>query len=104
MTVQLGVVLTNLYEPIHCDLPEGSHYKPLAATFNRMSEGELNELRETPLTTGRSIVRDVLAGRTGQIWRGGLAGRTAWTWWLTPSKVLDWVSKQNKGYDQWKMT
>ena len=102
VTVQLGLVSTNLYGPIKCELPENSHYQPIADALRKMTEGEFDELRETPLTTGRSIVNDVLAGRTGQIWHGGNAGTVGWTWWLLPRRMFDRLLKQSKGFDQWK--
>lgn len=101
LTVMLGQVRTQIYAntpPFR--LPEGSPYETIAATIARQDSGALNHNNEPADVAARNLVRDVFGGRTGQVWRGGLAGTVRLALWLVPRRLFEWILHSNRGiYD-----
>ncbi|RMZ74829.1 hypothetical protein DV737_g5696, partial [Chaetothyriales sp. CBS 132003] len=78
ITAMVGAIGTHLYANHEVSLPEGSYYTPIEAQIKKQSQGEMQEpFNEDVDITARNIVKDTLAGRRGQIWRGGEAGRAS---------------------------
>lgn len=101
MTVMLGQVSTQIYAntpPFH--LPEGSPYEKIAGVIATQDKGELNSKNESAEIAAKNLVMDTIKGRSGKIWRGGLAGIIWLTLWLLPTRLFDWILHLNRGvYD-----
>jgi hypothetical protein len=78
-------------------LPPGSHYKSVEAIIGKQGAGELQTNNERAEVVARNIVRDVVVGRKGQIWRGGVAGTAKYASWLLPTRLFEWVLHQGRG-------
>lgn len=101
LTIMLGQVKTQIYTntPVFY-LPEGSPYEKIASAIARQDSGEMNLNNESAEVTARNLARDVMSGRSGKIWRGGLAGTVALALWLLPTRLFEWVVHLNRGvYD-----
>ncbi|KAJ4415540.1 hypothetical protein N0V82_007262 [Gnomoniopsis sp. IMI 355080] len=101
LTVMLGQVSTQMYANsaiVH--LPEGSPYNKIASTIATQNRGELNFNNEPAEVTARNLVRDAISGRSGKIWRGGLAGTVSLALWLLPTWLFEWIVHLKRGvYD-----
>jgi 1-acylglycerone phosphate reductase len=86
VTVMVVAIGTTLYNGHEVSLPQGSYYKPIEEYIKKQSRGEMQEpFNESVSVTARNLVKDTLAGRRGQIWRGGEAGRASILSWLVPT-------------------
>lgn len=99
----VGAIGTQLYNKYDMSLPADSHYKPIEDIIRKQANGELQEPFNEPVDmTARNIVRDTLAGRRGQIWRGGEAGRASVLSWLVPTNLRERILHSNRGVYQLK--
>lgn len=101
LTIILGQVSTQMYAntPVF-HLPEGSPYEKIADTIAIQSRGDLNFNNEPVEVVARNLVRDAIGGRSGKIWRGGLAGTVCLTQWLLPTRLFEWIVHMKRGvYD-----
>jgi 1-acylglycerone phosphate reductase len=75
VTVVAGAVATsfkaNIPEP---NLPKNSLYLPVKDTIESISRGEQVKNPMPSDAFAEEVVKDVLGGKTGQIWRGSGAG------------------------------
>lgn len=101
LTVMLGQVSTQMYANTPAfHLPEGSPYDKIAGTIAIQNRGELNLNNEPAEVVARNLVKDILGGRSGRIWRGGLAGTVCLTLWLLPTRLFEWIVHLKRGvYD-----
>ncbi|RYO90884.1 hypothetical protein DL766_009703 [Monosporascus sp. MC13-8B] len=74
VTAMVGEVETEFYNHDTFSLPPDSHYKSIEAIIRKQSTGEMQVNNEKAWVTARNLVNDVLSGRSGQVWRGGVAG------------------------------
>nr|AMJ52082.1 lijC [Ascomycota sp. F53] len=103
VTAMVGAIGTQLYDNHEVSLPEGSYYKPIEETIKKQSRGEMQEPFNEPVdVTARSLVKDTLAGRRGQIWRGGEAGRASVLSWLVPTALRERILHSERGLYQLK--
>lgn len=63
-------------------LPPGSNYLPLEKLMVASARGDDNFARTETKTYAEEVVKDVLRGRRGRIWRGKAAGMIRWSNWL----------------------
>lgn len=101
LTIMLGQVSTQIYaNTATFHLPEGSPYDKIAGTIASQSKGELNLNNEPAEVVAKNLVKDTISGRSGQIWRGGLAGTVSLTLWLLPTRLFEWIVHLKRGvYD-----
>ncbi|KAK3376220.1 hypothetical protein B0T24DRAFT_618253 [Lasiosphaeria ovina] len=104
VTAMVGEVETTLYAGTAAtesfSLPAGSHYKQVEAVIGRQARGELQTSNERAEITAGNIVRDVLSGTNGPIWRGGVAGFAKYATWLMPARLFEWILHKDRGvYD-----
>ncbi|KAK6078939.1 IBR finger domain protein (short-chain dehydrogenase) [Seiridium cupressi] len=75
VTAMVGEIETEFYgKGASFALPPGSHYKPAEAIIRKQGLGEMQTNNEKAEVTASNLVKDVLSGRTGKVWRGGVAG------------------------------
>lgn len=60
-------------------LPPGSNYLPLEKLMAARARGDDNFTRMETKTYAEKVVKDVLRGRRGRIWRGKAAGMIRWS-------------------------
>ncbi|KAI1746387.1 hypothetical protein F4680DRAFT_19764 [Xylaria scruposa] len=100
MTAMVGEVDTGFYTHVTFCLPEGSHYKRVQEFVRKQSFGELQTNNEPARVTARNLARDVLSGRQGQVWRGGVAGTAKYASWLLPARLFEWFLHSGRGISQ----
>lgn len=106
VTAMVGEVATDFYTHSQAgfSLPDGSLYKQVERIIAKQSRGELQTNNETAQSTAAKIVRDVSAGRSGQIWHGGVAGTAKYASWLLPSRLFEWILHSGRGVYDLKST
>jgi len=103
VTAMVGAISTTLYHGHEVSLPKTSYYKSIEDYIKRQSRGEMQEpFNESVDVTARNIVKDTLAGRRGQIWRGGEAGRASVLSWLVPTAIRERILHAERGLYQLK--
>ena len=74
LTVVTGAVNTNiLSNGVNFQLPPTSRYKSIEKEISAQARGEDGTTRMEPSVYAEKVVGDVLAGASGQTWRGGYA-------------------------------
>ena len=92
VTAMVGEVDTNVYangnagKPLK--LPPTSYYRSIEDIIAKQSQGLLADANESPAVTARNLVRDVLGTTSGQVWRGGNAGKAKVASWLFPTVLV----------------
>ncbi|KAF2235381.1 putative short-chain dehydrogenase/reductase [Viridothelium virens] len=103
VTAMVGAMGTQLNDNREVSLPPGSYYKPVEETIKKQSRGEMQESLNEPVdVTARSLVKDTLVGRRGQVWRGGEAGRASILSWLIPTALRERILHTERGIYQLK--
>jgi 1-acylglycerone phosphate reductase len=103
VTAMVGAIGTQLYDNHEVTLPEGSWYKSIEEPIKKQSRGEMQQPFNEPVDiTARNLVKDTLAGRRGQIWRGGEAGRASVLSWLVPTGLRERILHAERGLYQLK--
>ncbi|KAL1881217.1 hypothetical protein Daus18300_001068 [Diaporthe australafricana] len=104
VTAMVGAIGTNLYEnKAPFALPPDSYYKPIEGIIASQAAGALQDPNNEDVSvTAGNIMRDVVGGRSGQIWRGGEAGRASILSWLIPTKIRERILHQERGLYQLK--
>ncbi|KAL4986121.1 putative short-chain dehydrogenase/reductase [Aspergillus falconensis] len=100
ITAMVGEVETNIYanannEPFK--LPSNSYYRCVESFIQDQAAGKLQTQNEPVQITARNLVKDVLSGKSGQIWRGGVAGTARLALWLLPGRLFEWMMHSNRG-------
>jgi 1-acylglycerone phosphate reductase len=90
-----------IHTPIHDNagdlhLPEGSYYHVVKETIRKQRQGQMKPGSETPEQTAKNIVADIVNGKTGPIWRGGMASTVRYLAALLPG-VLGYIVNGDKG-------
>jgi hypothetical protein len=95
----VGEVETGFYahSQVPFSLPSNSHYKQIEEIIGKQSRGELQVNNENAAVTAENIVNDVISGRRGQIWRGGVAGTAKYASWLLPARLFEWALHKDRG-------
>ncbi|PYH83329.1 NAD(P)-binding protein [Aspergillus uvarum CBS 121591] len=100
VTVMSGVVQTQIFAK-HPDLEfPGSMYEPATEGVRRMAAGDSVKDPMAPEEYARRVVDDLLAGKTGLVWRGRMAS-IGWflTTWM-PTWVLDRMGTAGMGLEE----
>lgn len=99
LTAMVGEVETDFYahNGKGFELPPDSRYKQVEEPIRKQSNGELQVNNEPASVTARNLVEDVVGGRRGQVWRGGVAGTAKYASWLVPSRLFEWALHQGRG-------
>lgn len=89
ITAMVGEVQTKIFQNSETPkLPEGSYYSSVAKFIFDQSAGVTQKNNEDAKVTANNLVKDVLTGARGQVWRGGIAGTARLASWLLPTRVL----------------
>ena len=91
ITAMTGMVRTRFFdnmEPVV--LPQDSYYKPAEAQVNGTpgQKGSMDRNKMELEVYAERLVRDVLSGKTGPVYRGGLATTSKWLSMLMPFWIL----------------
>jgi len=89
ITAMIGEVQTKIYQNSETPkLPEGSYYSYVAKFIFDQGAGVMQRNNEDANVTAKNLVKDVLNGSRGQVWRGGIAGTARLASWLLPTRVF----------------
>lgn len=89
ITAMIGEVQTKIYQNSETPkLPEGSYYSSVAKFIFDQGAGVMQRNNEDANVTAKNLVKDVLNGSRGQVWRGGIAGTARLASWLLPTRVF----------------
>ncbi len=89
VSVQTGAVESNGFANLPgLKLPPTSKYLSIEKIMVARSQGEDGVKRMEAKTYAARVVKDVLAGATGKIWRGKLATTVKWSTALFPTFIL----------------
>ncbi|KAM0795811.1 hypothetical protein BDR22DRAFT_882864 [Usnea florida] len=94
ITAMVGEVETNIYDNASTppSLPSSSYY---ASIKDLIFQQEI---------TAENLVSDVLGGRDGHVWRGGVAGRAKYFHWILPERFIEWFLHAGRGVYQVKLS
>ncbi|CZR50458.1 related to 1-acyldihydroxyacetone-phosphate reductase [Phialocephala subalpina] len=98
LTATVGEAETNIYqigEPP--ELPKGSYYLSVRQYIVDQAAGKLQKSNEPAEVTAQNLVKDVLSGKSGQTWRGGVAGTAKLASWLPPTRIFERLLHSNRG-------
>jgi hypothetical protein len=98
----VGEVETKIYANggVSPTLPATSFYISIKDIIFKQGMGQLQAENEDPEVTAENLVKDVLSGRNGHVWRGGVAGRAKYASWLMPERLFEWLLHSSRGvYD-----
>ncbi|KAH0377665.1 hypothetical protein KCU92_g9112, partial [Aureobasidium melanogenum] len=102
ITAMVGEVETKIYANggVSPTLPATSFYISIKDIIFKQGMGQLQAENEDPEVTAENLVKDVLSGRNGHVWRGGVAGRAKYASWLMPERLFEWLLHSSRGvYD-----
>ena len=96
--LQMGGVATQFIDNTGgIQIPDDSLYEPI----KEQAEAKLKEIEtwlEDPDVFARNVVKDVLRGKSGDIWRGAMAGSFGyWSTWM-PRWIMVSVTRATKFY------
>ncbi|KAH8846544.1 hypothetical protein MCOR27_002145 [Pyricularia oryzae] len=98
ITAMVGVVGTKIFlNTGNFALPPGSRYKSVEEQIAKQAQGEDLFGHMDIDTVAKRLVSDVVAGRSGKVWRGGLATATGYLSWLMPTWASDWMGNSRSG-------
>ena len=82
------------------ELPSTSYYAAVKDVIFKQGTGQLQAENEKAEVTAENLVQDVLRGRDGHVWRGGVAGRASIASWLMPERLFEKLLHSSRGvYD-----
>ncbi|KAJ4419044.1 hypothetical protein N0V82_005167 [Gnomoniopsis sp. IMI 355080] len=100
-TVIVGGVKTNIHQnsPQH-QLPPGSLYTPVAEKISDRATGkDINVRMDDPHVFAKRLVKDLLDGASGKIYRGNISSTMGFLAWFLPSWVMDRFAVMGTGLD-----
>ncbi|KAK3381178.1 hypothetical protein B0H63DRAFT_545618 [Podospora didyma] len=102
ITAMVGEVETNIYKHARAvpSLPPNSYYASQKDLIFQQGTGQMQKLNEKASVTADNLVRDVLGGRDGHVWRGGVAGRAKYLHWMAPERLFEWFLHYSRGVYQ----
>ncbi|KAK3335236.1 hypothetical protein B0T19DRAFT_470537 [Cercophora scortea] len=93
VTVVTGMIETEFYNnhdsPDDAELPAESYYKQIEAAIAKKRRGELAEGTMKADVFAEKVVGDVVAGKTGKIWRGTLSSQIRFMMSFFPTSWID---------------
>lgn len=104
VTAMVGEVETKIYDSRTAtpSLPASSYYASIKDFIFQQGTGQMQKENEKAEVTADNLVRDVLSGRDGHVWRGGVAGRAKYFHWILPERFFERVLHANRGVYQVK--
>lgn len=104
VTAMIGEVETNIYDNASQppSLPSTSYYTAIKDLIFQQGTGQMAKENERPEVTAANLVKDVLGGRDGHVWRGGVAGRAKYLHWMLPERLFEWFLHSSRGVYQIK--
>lgn len=104
ITAMIGEVDTNIYanSTVPPSLPASSYYSSIKDIIYDQGKGLMQKEGEKPEVTAENLVKDVLSGRDGHVWRGGVAGRAKLFHWALPERLFEWFLHSGRGVYQVK--
>jgi hypothetical protein len=102
ITAMVGEVETGIYQNARTppSLPPSSYYASIKDLIFKQGTGEMQTENEKASVTAENLVRDVLSGRNGHVWRGGVAGRAKYLHWMLPERFFEWFLHSSRGVYQ----
>lgn len=102
ITAMVGEVETNIYRNARAppSLPPSSYYTSIKDLIFQQGTGQMQKENEKASVTAENLVRDVLSGRDGHVWRGGVAGRAKYLHWMVPERLFEWFLHSSRGIYQ----
>ncbi|KAK4043911.1 hypothetical protein C8A01DRAFT_12662 [Parachaetomium inaequale] len=102
ITAMVGEVETNIYQNARAppSLPPSSYYASIKDLIFQQGTGQMQNENEKASVTAENLVRDVLSGRDGHVWRGGVAGRAKYLHWMLPERFFEWFLHSSRGVYQ----
>lgn len=99
ITAMVGEVETNIYDNAQLppSLPPSSYYTSIKKLIFQQGTGQMQKENEKAAVTAESLVRDVLGGRDGHVWRGGVAGRAKYLHWMLPERFFERFLHSSRG-------
>jgi 1-acylglycerone phosphate reductase len=98
VTAMVGEVESNIYDNARTpSLPLSSYYNSVKHIIFQQGTGQLQKESEKAEVTAENLVRDVLSGRDGHVWRGGVAGRAKYFHWILPERLFERFLHANRG-------
>lgn len=86
ITVQTGVVESEFFEGLRgFSLPENSYYRPIEEQLRRRAEGEAGYKAMRTDLYAEQVVKDIISGKTGKLWRGTMAAPVKYLMWWLPT-------------------
>lgn len=89
-TVIVGGVQTNIHQnsPQH-QLPQGSFYTPVADRISDRATGkDINVRMDDPQVFAKRLIKDLLNGASGKIYRGNISSTMGFLAWFLPSWIM----------------
>ncbi|KAF3386449.1 NADPH-dependent 1-acyldihydroxyacetone phosphate reductase [Penicillium rolfsii] len=95
-----GLVATNVMSHSELTLPEDSLYQKALSEIQLRGVGKDVSNKSAPAAFAREVVKDVLGGATGPVWRGAMASMVKFMSTYMPTSVLDRAMKRGTGLDK----
>ncbi|CAI7653238.1 unnamed protein product [Penicillium pancosmium] len=95
-----GSVATNVMSHNGLSLPESSLYQKALSEIRARGVGKDVSSKTTPAAFAHDVVKDVLAGASGPVWRGAMASMVKFMSKYMPTAVLDRAMKSGTGLDK----
>lgn len=99
ITAMIGEVETQIYKKASTppSLPKSSYYTSIKNLILQQGTGQMQKENEKAEITAKNLVKDVLSGRDGHVWRGGVAGRAKYASWLMPERLFERLLHSSRG-------
>ncbi|KAI0967393.1 putative short-chain dehydrogenase/reductase [Xylaria arbuscula] len=93
MRVELGTLGVRL------QLPEGSYYECIKDGLASQNRGDQKPGSHAPELTAKRLANDIVSGKVGETWRGGLASVVRYCAALLPQIIFEHLINGDKGLD-----
>lgn len=99
ITAMVGEVETKIYDNARAapSTPSNSYYTSIKDIIFQQGTGTMQNENEKAEVTAENLVRDVLSGRDGHVWRGGVAGRAKYLHWMLPERWFERFLHESRG-------
>ncbi|RHZ48467.1 hypothetical protein CDV55_101639 [Aspergillus turcosus] len=95
-----GSVATNVMSHADLSLPENSLYHKAIEEIRRRGVGEDVQTKSAPADFAKEVVKDILGGASGPVWRGALTSMVNFMYRFVPTALLDRAMKSGTGVDR----